>query len=560
MVRSSSLRVSNYKCFSNTLQGFETILPMNLIIGRNNSGKSALLDLVEAAEAPIRLAAHGHLGARPMVEYGTALSEEVIRTFFPDNHSGGPIPGNHWEFGKQFIGKEVRFSIDSDGQFSFISSELPLPHSFDRETLNRLARVVGNPFTGYKVSRLAAARDIVPEVDSQDVSLAPNGAGATRMLQSFINKIGYPSDLVEHELLNQLNSIVAPDAAFSRITVQQDPSTGLWEVFLEEEEKGRIALTQSGSGIKTIVLVLCLLHLVPHLEHTKLDRYCFALEELENNLHPALQRRLLAHLQKRAQQTGATFFLTTHSSVAIDLFSPDVNAQIIHITHEKASAKAQRATTYIHSRGICSDLDVRASDLLQANGIVWVEGPSDRIYVNNWIELWSGNALREGLHYQCMFYGGRLLSHLAATAPEDEVGRAVNILRLNRNAICIIDSDRRDASDEVNDTKLRIVSEIESLGGYAWITSGREIENYIPDAVLTRMFSDSGSVELGQFESIAELIESIDEAAAKRFLKAKPAFAADIVPLLDRSILVGKLDIEEQLDRVCAAIRDWNRI
>lgn len=28
------------------------------------------------------------------------------------------------------------------------------------------------------------------------------------------------------------------------------------------------------------------------------------------------------------------------------------------------------------------DLGVKASDLLQANGIIWVEGPSDRAYIH----------------------------------------------------------------------------------------------------------------------------------------------------------------------------------
>ena len=39
--------------------------------------------------------------------------------------------------------------------------------------------------------------------------------------------------------------------------------------------------------------------------------------------------------------------------------------------------------TYRDSCHILDDLEARASDLLQANGIVWVEGPSDRIYFKN---------------------------------------------------------------------------------------------------------------------------------------------------------------------------------
>ena len=37
-----------YSCFKKEWAGFDTIKPINVIIGRNNSGKSHLLDLVEA--------------------------------------------------------------------------------------------------------------------------------------------------------------------------------------------------------------------------------------------------------------------------------------------------------------------------------------------------------------------------------------------------------------------------------------------------------------------------------------------------------------------------------
>lgn len=42
-----SVKVSKYKCFQDIPSGFECIKHMNLVIGRNNSGKSSLLDLIE---------------------------------------------------------------------------------------------------------------------------------------------------------------------------------------------------------------------------------------------------------------------------------------------------------------------------------------------------------------------------------------------------------------------------------------------------------------------------------------------------------------------------------
>ncbi len=41
-----SIKIKNYKCFGNEPQGFEKIYPINIITGKNNSGKSSLIDLI----------------------------------------------------------------------------------------------------------------------------------------------------------------------------------------------------------------------------------------------------------------------------------------------------------------------------------------------------------------------------------------------------------------------------------------------------------------------------------------------------------------------------------
>ena len=42
----SSIKIKDYKCFvkENDYQGFDDIKPVNVIIGKNNSGKSKLLE------------------------------------------------------------------------------------------------------------------------------------------------------------------------------------------------------------------------------------------------------------------------------------------------------------------------------------------------------------------------------------------------------------------------------------------------------------------------------------------------------------------------------------
>ncbi|NOQ23646.1 MAG: AAA family ATPase [Candidatus Aegiribacteria sp.] len=46
-MKNLSIWISNFKCFRDEPQGLTRILPVNVIIGRNNSGKSALLDMVD---------------------------------------------------------------------------------------------------------------------------------------------------------------------------------------------------------------------------------------------------------------------------------------------------------------------------------------------------------------------------------------------------------------------------------------------------------------------------------------------------------------------------------
>jgi hypothetical protein len=127
------------------------------------------------------------------------------------------------------------------------------------------------------------------------------------------------------------------------------------------------------------------------------------------------------------------------------------------------------------------DLGYRASDILQANSVIWVEGPSDRTYLNAWLHT-AAPDLIEGVHYVIMFYGGAMLERLSALAEgdEDSLGR-VPLRRIQQHFAIVADSDRRAAADLLKSRVLRVASESETNpAGHMWITSGRTIENYIP--------------------------------------------------------------------------------
>jgi hypothetical protein len=486
------------------------------------------------------------------------LSQPELQQVFTENTRGGRIPGaNHWTYGRQWIGKPFSWIVSDGGQLAYHSSE----PSFDLDVVgdypNILARIKGNPFSGLRFKRLDAERSIVPEADNPERSVRSSGAGATNLIQHFINKVDLPRRMVEQVLLSALNEIFDPDGAFIDIVIEQD-AQGIWEIHLAEEHKGHVPLSHTGSGIKTILLVLIYLHLVPVIEKCDLSKYLFGFEELENNLHPALQRRLLLYLRRTALEKGCRFFLTTHSSVAIDVFSNDEEAQVIHVTHDRTSATVKKVVTYVDNRGVLDDLDIRASDLLQANGVVWLEGPSDRLYFNRWMELISNGSIREGAHYQCVFYGGRLLAHLSAADPTVDANDVVRILRVNRNAILIVDSDKATAKQEINDTKKRLLEEIRALGAFPWLTAGREVENYIPNDVLETLYPAKPLPRRNAYSDFANTLESIRHGEGKRFVRNKVLFAEKVLPHLSTENLSQTLDWDHRASAALAAIEIWN--
>lgn len=121
-----SIKAKNYKCFGEQPQGFNKIYPVNLLIGRNNSGKSALIDIIEASatrEPNENVRGSGHKGKSPEIHFTARLEKSDIEGVFRRNTRGGPLPGNHYEFGKRWIDSEMTWTIDN-GKSRFISIKI----------------------------------------------------------------------------------------------------------------------------------------------------------------------------------------------------------------------------------------------------------------------------------------------------------------------------------------------------------------------------------------------------------------------------------------------------
>lgn len=342
------------------------------------------------------------------------------------------------------------------------------------------------------------------------------------------------------------------DAQFSSIRVQEvhvgkEAGDTVWEVFLQEKGNTRFPLSQSGSGLKTIILVLLNLLVLPKIDDEK--DYFFAFEELENNLHPALQRRLFDFIYDYAVTNKAYIFLTTHSHVAINMFFGKEHTALYHVIKEGHASEIKPIENYLDKVEILDDLDVKASDLLQANGIIWVEGPSDRVYIKRWLEVFGEDDIQEGRDYQFAYYGGRLLSHYSA---EEDAKDLINILLINRNSAIVMDSDKRSQSASINETKKRVAKEFADKHLFSWVTKGKEIENYLSFEAINAALSCDLQAQCPKYGLFPDYIQKV----FKNFTSKKVEFANQVKAFVNATPV---LDLDIQIQKLYQAIKSWNK-
>lgn len=213
------------------------------------------------------------------------------------------------------------------------------------------------------------------------------------------------------------------------------------------------------------------------------------IEEPETHLHPILQRRLAARLAALARERKLQVFLSTHSTVFLNPSSWQANEADLAIFHVDGRNVVRIDNVQAHHGKLLDELGTKVSDLLQANCVVWVEGPSDRIYIRHWLDKWCAFYRRkppiENVHYAFSFYGGSVLSHFDA-APQTEIDDAVSMLKLNRNSMVVMDRDHDfkwcAASGSIIRTKSSCAKYkvIDDLPSRVWITDGYTIESYLP--------------------------------------------------------------------------------
>ncbi|OIR03570.1 hypothetical protein GALL_144290 [mine drainage metagenome] len=270
------------------------------------------------------------------------------------------------------------------------------------------------------------------------------------------------------------------------------------------------------------------------------------IEEPETHIHPKLLRILMRRISELASARNLQVFMTTHSSTLIDIHTwPIENVKLFE-------ANGYQIRELTSPTLALANLGVRPSDVCQANGVIWVEGSSDRLYLLHWLKLWCAQNGKEmpveNIHFSFALYGGAMLNQFVAKPSGD----LIEIFKINQNSLVVMDRDLDFITDADGNeipknpagAKATIYKDIDSagVGRYCWITQRYTMESYLPSEFRNEYYELKDD-RLRPTSSVSKV------AVAERFRSEFNSFAT--------SYEHGS-DLPVWIERICHSIDWWN--
>lgn len=538
----TNITVKNFRSFNEEGVVLDNLAKVNLFIGKNNVGKSNILNFLNLLHRfPVGNGLGGSSEPLDIKNYHKHDLEKAIefRVTFEatEKHLGssnfallGSPKFLSFTYSVTTNQKESKCNLRS----SFLDE---LPELTVREFVKQARGVSGGNYS----DRLNEAKNIInaenfanfPQVHffNEFRQLTENTDLRKRLREIVEPSYRVPGSKQKKERLTKFISEILGYKIEIKIPNPEE------EIEIEDENGLQQPISSIGSGIHQVIML--------GMELVALNNSIVCIDEPELHMHPTMQRTFLDFVSK--DENDNIFFISTHSNSFLD-FEVE-HKKIFHVTREGGVSKVRECMQLEDTRELLNDLGIRASEILQTNGIIWVEGPSDRIYLKHWLSLINPE-LEEGLNYTFQYYGGKILSHYSVD--DDSFKEFLNMLFVNRNAFIVMDSDMSKAfvEDDLRETKKRIIEECKNKNLQYLVTGGREIENYLDSGFLTEILGED--IQSSRYTKPTTFCPQIAS-------KGKIDFAKMVIEKFGTVNLdKNYINLKDELSKLNEAVKSWN--
>jgi ABC-type transport system involved in cytochrome c biogenesis ATPase subunit len=380
---------------------------INLIVGRNNSGKTALLrGLTTLGSLPVTgvLALPVNLNGYIRKNRGRTDSFDIELIYKPDNSDELFIEDADKELQQRLIDNGIlrfKFRVHSQGTVYFLSGTFMLTEgeivngfsSFNLVSINANGQAIKhftklNNWSSGMGKTMPSSSISTPEGNRPLFGTgsqigAAFGSIKTRLLEAHRTALGNPTmqaasrlDRNGSNLTNVLYTLLGQERAkFLKIEdllkdifpalnsidlVAENNTVAIF--FNDKLSNSRIALQCAGAGIEQLLMLATLVMTEPF-------GAIILIDEPHTYLHPAAERALMRFLRGNAHHT---YVMTTHSPVLINSVARE---EITHLSETETTFIQRTALSTSHH--ILQDLGFRNSDLLFNDYLIIVEGKSD---------------------------------------------------------------------------------------------------------------------------------------------------------------------------------------